>query len=121
MTKVIASATQADANLCNALDPPTPGCNAGGGVHIQIPPDFAARIAAGQDVPGCTYARLEPQVDDTGKPIGTVLAVSDAVQAKAVDANETKKLTAQQQADAAALAAKLAAVQAQTADAQISK
>lgn len=124
--KLIVNATQADADLCNALEPPSSGCNAGGGVHIVIPPDFAARIAAGQDVPGCTYARLEPQVDDTGKVVGTALAVSDIVQAKAVDANVTKKLTAQQQADAAALATKLAAVPvdpgaaAITADTQVS-
>lgn len=52
------NAAQADVDLCNALEPPTSGCNAGGGVHIAIPPDFAVRIAAGQDVPGCTYSKM---------------------------------------------------------------
>ena len=39
---------------------------------MVIPPDWQTRIANGQDVPGCTYARIEAD--------GT-LTVSDTVQA----------------------------------------
>lgn len=123
--KLVVGATQADADLCNALDPPTPGCNAGSGIHIVIPPDFAARISAGQDVPGCTYVRLVTTLDDKGAPVAAVF-VSDTVQTSAADVNETKKLTPEQQAQANALAAKLAAVTvdpgaaATVADAQVS-
>ncbi len=57
--KVVLLALQADVNVCNALLPPVKGCNAGGGTHIVIPSDFAARIAGAQNVPGCSYASLE--------------------------------------------------------------
>jgi hypothetical protein len=55
-SKLVSSgAVQADADLCNAIDPPVSGCHAGGGIHVVIPPDFVARIQGGQSVPGCTY------------------------------------------------------------------
>jgi len=57
--KIVAVATPADVTVCNTLQPPVAGCNAGGGIHIQIPSDWATRIAQGIDVQGCTYARLE--------------------------------------------------------------
>jgi hypothetical protein len=97
MTKVIASAVLADASVCNALQPPTRGASAGGGVHIVIPANFAALIAAGQDVPGCTYARVEAD--------GT-LVVSDQVQAQLAVPADVKSLPA---ADVADLTARLAA------------
>lgn len=97
--KLIAVATQADADVCNALVPPVPGCNAGGGIHIVIPPDFAARIAAGQEVPGCSYAHLEADGS---------LIVSDRVVAQIAVPAVVNALSAPQQAEAAALNAKLA-------------
>lgn len=114
--KLLAAATAADAQVCNALVPPLSGCNAGGGIHIVIPPDFAARIAAGQDVPGCTYAQVQAdgslQVDDRTQAL---LATPAAVQALA-PALQTK---------AAALTSELATAvtvgSAQVADAQLEK
>jgi hypothetical protein len=97
MTKVVSSATQTDANVCNALVPPTRGADAGGGIHIVIPANFAALIAQGVDVPGCTYARVEAD--------GT-LVVSDQVQAQLAVPADVKSLPA---ADVADLAARLAA------------
>lgn len=59
-TKIIASgANQTDIDICNAVQVPTPGCSGGAGRHIVIPGDFLARIAIGQNVPGCTYSKLE--------------------------------------------------------------
>ncbi len=77
--KTISSgAVQADVDVANALQPPTRGCDAGGGVHVVIPADFLTRIAAAQDVPGCSYARLDP---------GGSMFVSDATQAQVVGPN----------------------------------
>lgn len=73
MTKVIVSATPADVQLCNQLEPPVAGCPAGGGIHVVVPDDWQAWIAAGQDVPGCSYARI----DADGS-----LIVTDVVQAQ---------------------------------------
>jgi len=72
-TKLVAIALQLDADVCNALEPPRAGCHAGAGMHVVIPLDFAARIALGQEIPGCSYARLE--VDGS-------LYVSDTAQAQ---------------------------------------
>lgn len=58
--KIVANCSQNDCVICNTFELPTSGCAAGAGVHITIPADFATRIASGQDVPGCTYSRLEP-------------------------------------------------------------
>lgn len=99
MTKSVTSAVQGDADVCNALSPPTKGCHAGSGIHIVIPSDWQARIAAGQEVPGCSYAHLEPDGS---------LFVDANVNAKiAVPAN-INALSAPLQAEAAALQAKLA-------------
>jgi len=106
--KEIAAATAKDAALCNTLDPPLAGCHAGPGIHCVIPPDFAARILAGEDVPGCNYARPVPVLDVNGIQIDTKLRVSGAVQTKLATPSEVQKLTAQQQTDAAALNVKLA-------------
>lgn len=97
--KLIVNATQADADLCNALEPPSSGCNAGGGVHIVIPPDFAARIAAGQDVPGCTY--YKPASDGS-------LTVDDRVQSQIAIPAVVNALSAPLQSQAASLVTKLA-------------
>lgn len=112
MTKLIASATQSDADLCNALEPPVPGCNAGGGLHIVIPPDFAARIAAGQDVPGCTYAK--PAADGS-------LTVDDRVQVQLAVPAVVNALPAPIQANIAAFNAKLATSVTVTASAQVAQ
>lgn len=60
MSKLITSgAIQEDADCCNYIDPPVQGCHAGGGLHVVIPADWQARIAAGQQVPGCSYHALQ--------------------------------------------------------------
>ena len=100
MTKKVSSAVQGDADVCNALSPPTQGCHAGAGIHVVIPADWQARIAAGQDVPGCSYAHLEPDGS---------LFVDATVNAKiAVPAN-VSALSPTLQTEAAALQTKLAA------------
>lgn len=98
MTKLVAVAAQADADLCNALELPSKGCQAGGGLQLTIPIDWQARVAAGQDVPGCTYA----------KPIAGSLYVDDFTQQQLAIPAVISALTAPQQAQAAALNAKLA-------------
>lgn len=100
--KIITSgAAQADADVCNALSPPTKGCSAGGGLHIVIPLDWQARIAAGQDVPGCTHVHLEQDGS---------LYVDDRAQLQLATPSAVNALTAAQQLQAAALSTKLAAV-----------
>jgi hypothetical protein len=85
VTKRVASgALQVDADICNALDQPTRGCYAGEGPHVDIPADWATRIAAGQFVPGCSYHA----VDASG------LTVSDAALAKLAIPAEVNKLRA---------------------------
>lgn len=59
MMRQIKSATKADVDLLNQIEPPTRGVHAGGGIHVDIPADWAARIANGEEVPGCTYAKLQ--------------------------------------------------------------
>ncbi|MEI9950796.1 MAG: hypothetical protein WDO74_17905 [Pseudomonadota bacterium] len=73
MTKLIKSATRADVDLLNAIEPPVKGVHVGGGIHVEIPDDWAERIANGEDVPGCSYAELQ----DDGS-----LLVSETVQAE---------------------------------------
>lgn len=92
--KSIANASITDAAICNLLDPPGAGCDAGAGLHVIIPANFVALIAAGQDVPGCSYSR----VDADGS-----LVVSDAVQAKLATPSQVARLSAAQQAQAATL------------------
>jgi hypothetical protein len=59
MNKLIQAATRTDVALLNTIEPPQKGEHVGGGVHVVIPDDWADRIASGEDVPGCTYAKLE--------------------------------------------------------------
>jgi len=96
--KTISGATQADADLCNVLDPPSKGCHAGGGIHVTIPPDWQARIAAGQDVPGCSYYRVAEN--------GTI-AIADQVPMQLAIPAVIAALTPPQQAEAATLTTKL--------------
>lgn len=99
MPKFIASgAIQSDADVCNAIEPPSAGCPAGGGLQLAIPGDWQARIALGQDVPGCTYY----------KPIAGSMVVDDLTQARLATPAIVNALSAPQQAQAAALNAKLA-------------
>ncbi len=105
MPKLISSgATQADADLCNAIESPSRGCPAGGGVQVAIPSDWQARIAAGQAVPGCTY--YKPTVDDAAV---SSLVVSDRAVARLGLPAIVNALTAPQQAQAVLLNIKLAA------------
>ena len=69
--KVIAGAIQADVDIANAVEPPTKGCPGSLGLQVTQPADWQARIAAGDDVPGCTYAAMG---------MGNTLAVSARVQ-----------------------------------------
>jgi len=95
-------AVQLDADVCNAVDPPTQGCHAGGGIHLAIPSDWQARIAAGQQVPGCTYYTLFN---------GDELAVSDLTIAKLAIPAIVNALSAPLKAQAALLNVKLATAQ----------
>lgn len=81
MSKRVA-ATQTDADLCNAIEPPVRGCHAGEGLHVAIPSDWQARILAGQHVPGCSYAATA--VNDESQ---VTLLVSDRVLAALVNIN----------------------------------
>ncbi len=60
MTKLVLSGVvQADVDISNTYDPPKAGAQGTVGAQIVIPPDFAARVALGQTVEGCTYTHLE--------------------------------------------------------------
>ncbi len=121
MAKLITSAVQADADVANALDAPVAGVHVGGGRHVTIPPDFAAQVASGRDVPGCSYHKVQPvysvqaldaRGDPTGPPptqIDTALVVSDAAQAKIVIPAEVANLAAPLRTQAPILQTKLAA------------
>jgi hypothetical protein len=98
MSKLVATAAQADANICNVIRAPTQGCHAGGGIHVVIPVDWATRIAAAQDVPGCSYSRVEAD--------GTML-VDDYQIAQLATPAVINSLTVPQQTAAAALNVKL--------------
>lgn len=103
-TKLVATAAQADADLCNLLEPPAQGAPAGGGAHVVIPADWATRILGGQQVPGCTYYMVE-----TAGPFAGSLTVGAVAQAQLANPSVTNALSAPQKAQAAALNAKLAA------------
>jgi hypothetical protein len=118
--KIITEATQAHADVCNLLEKPIRGTPVGRGPHVVIPDDWEARIARGENVPGCQYAKpwVRDVVDSNGDPVmdgqgkrlrETLMLVTDAVQAKVVDPVETAKLPPDKQADADALAAKVVA------------
>jgi hypothetical protein len=101
-SKLVSSgAVQADADLCNVVEPPVSGCHAGGGVHVVIPPDYVARIQGGQSVAGCTYYSL----------IGASLFVSANCSALLGNGPFVLTLTAPQQAQAALLNVKLSTAQ----------
>lgn len=97
--KSIPMATSSDVQACNLLVPPVSGCHAGGGLHIVIPSDFAAQIIAGNDVPGCTYAKLEADGSLNVDARTQVLAATPAV---------VQALPAAQQTEVAQLNTKLA-------------
>ncbi len=69
MNNQLKAATKADVDLLNSIEPPTKGVHVGAGIHVEIPDDWAERIAAGEDIPGCTYARVQEDgsllVDET--------------------------------------------------------
>jgi len=98
--KVISGAVQADADICNTVDPPTKGCHAGSGLHVVIPSDFAARILAGQSVSGCSYCDV--------KSDGT-LCVTDRAQAQLLIPAVVAALPVPLQTEVAPLNTKLAA------------
>lgn len=98
----IVAAAQADADICNALDPPVIGTNVGGGAHVVIPGDWQARIALGQDVPGCQYHRIE-----TAGPFAGGMTISPVAQVQLATPAVVNALTAPQQTQAAALNVKL--------------
>lgn len=59
MTRIPLS--RSDCDKVNVVVPPTAGVPVGGGIHVVVPADWQARIAAGIPVPGCTY--LLPDTD----------------------------------------------------------
>jgi len=90
MKHIESGAVQIDAEVCNALEPPSVGCHAGQGVHVEIPDNWKARIHGNQQVPGCTYHSLQhrgrppetPPTTPPGPPVRDALAVSDLVVAR---------------------------------------
>jgi hypothetical protein len=58
MSKLIENASQSNADLINAIVPPTAGVSAGGGIHVIIPDNWQDLISQGQTVDGCTYASI---------------------------------------------------------------
>lgn len=106
MSKLIqAGATQLDADVCNNIDPPVIGCHAGAGLHVTIPGDWQARILAGQQVPGCSYHTLQPEVGTA--TIDALVVTSAAVTQVAIPA-VVNALSAPLKAQAALLQTKLA-------------
>lgn len=105
MSKYIQNgAVQADADLCNVIEPPVQGCHAGAGIHVVIPIDYATRILAGQSMPGCTYHALQlsaPAVLDA-------LTVSNFTAGRLGVPAIVNALLPQQKAQAVLLNAKLA-------------
>lgn len=96
--RILSGCNQTDLDICNAVQIPTPGCAAGGGQHIVIPGDYLARIALGQEVPGCTYSRFE---------IDLSLYVSDRVQLQIAIPAVVNLLTAAQQTEVPLLITKI--------------
>ena len=99
---ISSGAVQADADLCNAVDLPTLGCHAGGGLHVNIPGDWQTRIAAAQAVPGVTYYSVA----------GGVLVVSAYCSAQLAIPAVVSALSVGLQAQAALIAIKLSTAQA---------
>lgn len=83
--------TLADCAQINAVVAPTAGVPVGQGPHVVIPPDWAARIAAGQHVPGCSYVlpdaagnvHIDPvllaKLNASGKAAGIAISAKLAV------------------------------------------
>lgn len=108
MTKSLPDATQADADAINKLAAPTRGCQAGGGVHVEIPDDWHEMIMDGEDVPGCSYASLQDVFGEDGKPTGEqTLFIDDQVQALLDKVVADDKATPEDKAKASALKGKL--------------
>lgn len=100
-TKILLSgAIQADVDIANAVEIPTHGCDAGSGIHIIIPADWQAQIAAGNDVPGCTYSKMAADGS---------LTVSTRVQAQILISAIVNLLTVPLQLEVPLLIVKLAA------------
>ena len=59
MSKQIKSATLSDAKFINQLIPQIKGVHVGGGIHVTIPDDWETKISNGEEVPGCSYAKIE--------------------------------------------------------------
>jgi len=96
--KRISGANTTDVDIANAVQLPSHGCDAGGGLHIVIPDDWQERIAAGQHVPGCTYSRLEADGS---------MEVSDFVQRQIAIPAVVQSLTPAQQLEAPAFVSKI--------------
>ncbi len=59
MKRITSGAVQLDADVCNNLEAPARGCDAGAGIHVVIPADWSTRVLASQQVPGCTYYAVD--------------------------------------------------------------
>jgi hypothetical protein len=82
--------TLADCAKINIVVPPVAGVAIGGGIHVDIPPDWAAKIASGVPVPGCSFV-----LPDAGGNVD-------------VDEGLLSKLNASGKPEAAAISAKIA-------------
>ena len=57
--KEIKSASLDMVVIANSIIPPVKGVHVGGGIHVTIPDDWETRINNGEEVPGCSYAKIE--------------------------------------------------------------
>jgi hypothetical protein len=89
----IVTITQEEQEVSNLLDPPHVGTNRGGGVHVTIPPDWQARIAAGEHVPGVHYYRRDAETGEIDAPDRLRAALDDAQARARVPARLTAALT----------------------------
>lgn len=105
MPKKIKDAIQLDADVCNALVLPVAGCHAGAGIHITIPPDFVARVQAGEQVAGCTYHAVWKE--DPAEPVALSLIVTEAAEALLNDPSAIATLPIPLRSQAAKLLGKL--------------
>jgi hypothetical protein len=100
MKLIQSGAVQLDADVCNTVIPPVNGCHAGLGAHVDIPGDWQAQILSGQQVPGCSYYRVQG---------GMALLVDDFLDGQLQFAAVVNALPAPLKAQAALLKVKLAA------------
>jgi hypothetical protein len=59
MSILITSASLSDIAVINTLIPPVAGTHVGGGIHVNIPPNYVELILSGVQVAGCSYVTTD--------------------------------------------------------------